>query len=440
MSLLGKIGVCADDITGSNDIGSMFAKHGLLTHVYSSDQDLPFLLQGEAEKPDVLILNTESRFDSPETAAAKVRSATAKLRSAGCIRCFNKTCSEFRGNIGAEFDAMLDELGLSFAPVVLGFPKHGRITRSSVHYVHGVPLSESPFRDDPVHPMRESDLVKILQGQTERRVAALHYSALRKGAAYVRAVIERERALGGYLICDVVGQKSLQLLAEVLCHEPVICGSSALAEALPPVWGERGQGMPAVPLLNGPQRGVLCAAGSLTPQTKAQVLEWKREGKQAIVIPGLELFSSKQREALSEQISQEADAFIVAGEDVLIHVTCDEGEIAASAGQAEQAGLSRDSAVRIISGMLAETVARIVRKTGLRRLAVAGGDTSAAVCKALGITGMAVSEEIETGLPACISLGEDPYVLVLKSGSFGTDSFLLDAVSHLRDLTAPQPG
>jgi len=417
VSLLGKIGVCADDITGSNDIGSMFAKHGLLTHVYSSDQDLPFLLQGEAEKPDVLILNTESRFDSPETAAAKVRSATAKLRSAGCIRCFNKTCSEFRGNIGAEFDAMLDELGLSFAPVVLGFPKHGRITRSSVHYVHGVPLSESPFRDDPVHPMRESDLVKILQGQTERRVAALHYSALRKGAAYVRAVIERERALGGYLICDVV-----------------------LAEALPPVWGERGQGMPAVPLLNGPQRGVLCAAGSLTPQTKAQVLEWKREGKQAIVIPGLELFSSKQREALSEQISQEADAFIVAGEDVLIHVTCDEGEIAASAGQAEQAGLSRDSAVRIISGMLAETVARIVRKTGLRRLAVAGGDTSAAVCKALGITGMAVSEEIETGLPACISLGEDPYVLVLKSGSFGTDSFLLDAVSHLRDLTAPQPG
>ncbi len=435
MSLLGKIGVCADDITGSNDIGSMFAKHGLLTHVYSYDRALPAVGEGTG-RPDVLILNTESRFDPPETAEEKVRTATARLRDAGCIRFFNKTCSVFRGNIGSEFDAMLDELGLSFAPVVLGFPKNGRITRGSVHYVHGVPLSESPFRDDPVHPMRESDLVKILQSQTKRRISALHYSALRKGGDYVSAVIERERELGGYLICDVVSQKSLNLLAEVLCSEPVICGSSALAEALPPVWGERGQGIPAVPALDGPQRGVLSAAGSLTPQTKAQGEQWKREGKQAIVLSSPELFSPKQRKALPELISQEAAAFILAGEDVLIHVSYDEGEIAETAERAEQLGLSRDSAARIISGALAETVARIVRRTGLRRLAVAGGDTSAAVCGALGITGTAVSYEIEPGLPVCISLGEDPFVLVLKSGSFGTSSFLLDAALHLRSLTS----
>ena len=154
------IGVVADDITGSNDIGIMFAKSGYLVHVYPYDA-FDTRCHDSDELPDVLILNTESRFDKPEVAYRKVYEATEVLKALGCTHFYKKTCSVFRGNIGMEFDAMLDALGHSFGVVVLGFPKNGRITKEGLHYVHGKLLEESEFRNDPVHPMLKSNLVDI---------------------------------------------------------------------------------------------------------------------------------------------------------------------------------------------------------------------------------------------------------------------------------------
>ncbi len=105
-----KGGVVADDITGANDIGSMFAKGRYLVHVYASegvDRMQSFIAD---KQPDVSIVDTNSRLDTPAVAYDKVFTATHRLRQTGCRRFFNKTCSVFRGNIGVEFDAMLDAL------------------------------------------------------------------------------------------------------------------------------------------------------------------------------------------------------------------------------------------------------------------------------------------------------------------------------------------
>ena len=101
------IGVVADDITGANDIGIMFAKWGYLTQVYHHAHS-ERLYRPEVE---VCIIDTNSRLDSPELAYEKVFAATKALDGLGCKQFHNKTCSVFRGNIGAEFDAMLDVLG-----------------------------------------------------------------------------------------------------------------------------------------------------------------------------------------------------------------------------------------------------------------------------------------------------------------------------------------
>lgn len=128
------IGIVADDITGANDIGIMYAKADWQTDVYpypfSQTKMGTFL-------PEVLIIDTNSRLDSYNEAYEKVFSSTINLQLLGCEQFFNKTCSVFRGNIGAEFDAMLDALESEFAVVVLGFPKNGRTTINGQHYVHG---------------------------------------------------------------------------------------------------------------------------------------------------------------------------------------------------------------------------------------------------------------------------------------------------------------
>ncbi|HET6822854.1 MAG TPA: four-carbon acid sugar kinase family protein, partial [Anaerolineales bacterium] len=233
-----KMGVVADDVTGSNDIGIMFAKSDYLTHIYSFEDASSFAVSMEnLSAPDILILDTNSRLDPPDVAYNKVFAATRMLQQAGCRQFHNKTCSVFRGNIGAEFDAMLDALGLDFAVVVLGFPKNGRTTVDGIHYVHGKKLEDSEFRRDPIHPMQRSDLVGILQSQTKRKVALLAHDVVDRGAEALRDEIQRMRTQCQYLILDVTDQSALATIARAVHDEPVLCGSSAIAEELPAVWG-----------------------------------------------------------------------------------------------------------------------------------------------------------------------------------------------------------
>jgi uncharacterized protein YgbK (DUF1537 family) len=135
-----------------------------------------------------------------------VTAATVALRDAGCRQFHNKTCSVFRGNIGAEFDAMLDALGLEFAVVALGFPKNGRQTIDGIHYVHGKRLEESEFRHDPVHPMTRSDLVGILGSQTRRTVGLIDHRVVSQGPDALRRALAGARGQVNYVIVDVVDQ------------------------------------------------------------------------------------------------------------------------------------------------------------------------------------------------------------------------------------------
>nr|WP_145164148.1 four-carbon acid sugar kinase family protein [Paenibacillus terrae] len=495
------IGVIADDITGANDIGIMFAKAGLTTHVYPADE----LRRGLPEpQPDVLVVDTNSRLDTADEAYAKVYTATVALRAAGCTRLVNKTCSVFRGNIGAEFDAMLDAVPAAFAVVVLGFPKNGRVTLDGIHYVHGKPLAESEFRHDPVHPMQESELTAILQAQTERKVAMLPIGVVEQGAEVLRGEINRMRGECAYLILDVRDQQSLRIIAEAVLDEPLLCGSSGLYEELAPLLkradadpessdrsaagpeenaalysraylgadeGERtgknlasaGTGpdggqvdRAAADFIENsgslskdedasqdnagsagnatPGEGVLLAAGSLMPQTATQIACAREAGVTIIELDSLLLLEPARKNGHIADVVRRAGAKLASGRDVLIHASNDAGKLAATRKRAEELGLSGTVLSRIVSDELAGAVADVAVRTGQRRVVIAGGETSAAVCGRLGVTGLRVLEEIEPGLPSCMSLDGKARLLVLKSGSFGSPEFIVKAIEHLKGM------
>jgi uncharacterized protein YgbK (DUF1537 family) len=424
-----KMGVVADDITGANDIGGLLAKGGYRVHVYPLAAFSPAALAADGA-PDVLIIDTSSRLDPPDLAYAKVRDATRLLRSIGCPRFFNKTCSVFRGNIGAEFDAMLDELGAAFAVVVLGFPRNGRLTIDGVHYVHGQRLEESPFRDDPIHPTTRSDLVGILQAQTRRRVGRLGREVVGRDAATLGAAIDERRSSCDYLILDVANQAALGSIAAAVADEPVLAGSSALAEELPAVWGpsaaEPGGALPP------PGRGgILCAAGSLTPQTLAQITHLREAGVPVVELDTRRLFDPLGAEAEIERAVAALTDVLGHGRDALVHAANSPEAVAATRAAGARAGLAPTEVARRVTAGLAEAVERALAQSGGRRLVVAGGETSAAICERLGVAGMRVLDEIQPGVPACVTLGAAPLLLVLKSGSFGSADFLAQAVARL---------
>src|SRR5919202_783939 len=371
----GMIGVIADDITGANDIGSMFAKADRLTHIYMYASGGSFDLSA-AEQPDVLILDTDSRFDPAERAYEKVFSAAHTLRAAGCNRYYKKICSVFRGNIGAELNALLDGLGERFALVVAGFPKTGRLTIEGIHYVHGQKLEDSDFRRDPVHPMTRSNLVEILQSQTHRTVRHLSYRDIARGPD------------ANYLLLDVAGQEALATIARAAQGERVIVGSSGLAEELAKFWSEHRSHAPPIHFPPPLHLGVLCVAGSLTPQTAAQVAYLAAQGISVFELDTFRLFDPHERAAEIERLLQLIAPRLSLGQDVVLS----SASRADVAEQTQAIGMTRGftpvAIARLVSETIAKLVAAVVDRTGQNRLLVAGGDTADAIFFPPSIRGM----------------------------------------------------
>ncbi|HJA94181.1 MAG TPA: hypothetical protein H9717_13905 [Candidatus Eisenbergiella merdipullorum] len=419
--------VIADDVTGANDIGIMYAKAGLDAYVYSYEEE------GSTEYPpcDALIIDTDSRFDTHENAYHKVFHALERLPKENVTQYIDKQCSVFRGNIGAEFDAMLDALGEEFAVVVLGFPNNGRTTLHSLHYVNGTLLENSQFRNDPVHPMRKSDLVEILQEQTKRKVGAIHYEVYDRGEEAVRQALEDARGRYSYVIMDVRDNRDLELLARVLREEKVLCGSSALSEYLARL--EAGRRQKQKPhAFRVVQDKVFCMAGSLTPQTIGQTAYMKEKGYPVITVDTTRVFDGQEKKAEEERVLTEIEKAYRTSDFVMIHSMNRPEEVEQTKRMAAKKGIDNTEVSSMVSGLLSVISQKAIMRLKIRRIIVCGGDTSASLCAHLGVRGMKVLEEIEAGLPTCESVEEPHYRMVLKSGSFGTPEFVYKAMEKLR--------
>ena len=69
---------------------------------------------------------------------------------------------------------------------------------------------------------------------------------------------------------------------------------------------------------------------------------------------------------------------------------------------------------------------------GVRRLVVAGGETSGAVVGRLGVKRLRIGAEIDPGVPWTLAEGAGPpMLLALKSGNFGGRDFFLQAFERL---------
>ncbi|MEC8282781.1 MAG: nucleotide-binding domain containing protein, partial [Pseudomonadota bacterium] len=107
------------------------------------------------------------------------------------------------------------------------------------------------------------------------------------------------------------------------------------------------------------------------------------------------------------------------------------------AASAEPAAVkaAQDQIGRARAGELIETcMARVAEGLvagGVRRLVVAGGETSGAVVAALGISGLHIGGQIAAGVPATVTIGDRPLALALKSGNFGGPDFFVEALAAM---------
>lgn len=318
---------------------------------------------------------------------------------------------------------MQDVLGVSCSMVIAGFPGNGRTTVDGVHYVYGTRLEDSQFRTDPIHPMDISFLPDIMSRQTDRKINQITWEDLDKGLEHVIGKKEELKKQCAYILFDIRHQEDLKLVARAVADEINLCGSSAIGEELPAAIRE---------MCEDGQDPVFLIAGSLTRQSIAQTEYLRGKGYPVITFDTETIFDEEAFSREEERLAGEALKAMKQAPLVLVHSAQQPERVQATKEKGQKLGFTHEEIGKRISGCLCRVTRRVLTETGCRKLVVAGGDTSAAVTGELEIYRMEIGEEIEAGVPAMTgktNLGE--MSLVLKSGSFGSESFLEKAARYV---------
>jgi uncharacterized protein YgbK (DUF1537 family) len=419
------LGCIADDFTGATDLANMLVRGGMRAvqtiGVPASDTTTAADLEADA-----LIVALKSRTIPAEEAVAQSLAALEWLRAQGCRQFLFKYCSTFdstdKGNIGPVADALLDALGEDFTLACPAFPENGRTIFRGNLFVGDVLLSESGMQNHPLTPMTDPNLVRVLQRQTKSKVGLIAYDVIAKGPQAVRDRIAVLRKEGVRMaIADAVSDADLYVLGEACADLKLITGGSGIALGLPNnfraanLLTEAGHAS-ELPRIEGKS---VVLAGSASKATNEQVAEW-RATKPSFRIDPLAL-------SRGEPVVEKAVEFAAkhGDETVLIYATSTPDEV-----KAVQKELGVDRAGHLVEQALASIASRL-RDAGVRKFVVAGGETSGAVVQALGVKSLRIGAQIDPGVPATQSIGEEPLALTLKSGNFGTKDFFVKALNSL---------
>ncbi|MBN2977012.1 3-oxo-tetronate kinase [Pseudomonas lactucae] len=416
------LGCIADDFTGATDLANMLVRGGMRT---VQSIGIPGREVAQGLDADAIVIALKSRTTPVAEAVEESLAALQWLREQGCEQIFFKYCSTFdstaAGNIGQVSEALLKALGGDFTLACPAFPENGRTIFRGHLFVQDQLLSESGMQHHPLTPMGDANLVRVLQQQTPLPVGLLRYDTVAAGVDATRAKIAELRAQGvGIAIADALSDQDLYTLGSACADLPLLTGGSGLALGLPANFRRAGKlrdfDVTALPTVGG---GEVVLAGSASVATLGQVAAWCEFGRPALRLDPIAL-------AAGEPVVAQALAFARDRADtVLIYATSSPDEIKAVQ---QQLGVER-------AGALVETalgqIAAGLREQGVRRFVVAGGETSGAVVKALGVTLLQIGAQIDPGVPATLSSCAEPLALALKSGNFGGRDFFAKALTQL---------
>ncbi|WP_052207126.1 3-oxo-tetronate kinase [Sinomonas humi] len=414
-------GCIADDVTGATDLATAFVSRGLTAAVHfgvPSPGDI-----AEFEDLEVLVVALKSRTAPPADAVRESLAALDALAEAGAERFYVKYCSTFdstpSGNIGPVIDAVVGRLGEPGTVVVPSFPDTGRTVYQGRLFVGSDPLDESPMRDHPLTPMRDSSLMRLLEPQTESDVSLVPLQTVHQGAEAVREELlrligsDRERPM--LAVVDALEREDLAVIMEAAAGLKVVTGGSGLALGIPA--GDEAEAR-RIPLTPG-RRAVLC--GSASARTREQIAS----GKALLPFRKLDL------DALRSDVVAEAGRIIDWARD-LWSKDSSAVPLVFSAESIEDLAEDRDNVSSLVEQALAAIAAGMIGE-GVRELVVAGGESSGRVVQELGVKALRIGPAISPGVAWANATAADgtSLSLALKSGNFGERDMFTTAWSAL---------
>lgn len=395
-----QLGIIADDLTGAMDSSGIYPQLGLNTVLVISSN-------AHADC-DVAVINTDSRSDLPEVAAAKVCAASEKLRGRFI---FKKVDSTLRGNVNAEILAISQQIGSSKIIIAPAFPSLGRTTVDGFLLVDGVKVSESEFGQIQIDPVTESHIPSMLSRDPNPiHVGSINTNYLESSTSVLFNTIQNSTE--DILVVDTTSQDHLQALckaASLSKGQWLLCGSGGLARESHHLLPNKLSRKEIAPTFSSDN--LLIIVGSNNTRSREQ-LKMVRDAMNVNTI-------SLETETLYKNggCLKEIDRLLCAARKLT------KGPVIVSSTFSQYIPDVHET----ISRVLAIFTRKFLQQRKLDGLFIGGGDTATAICDELSVSAIKLRGEIDTGIPfgKIVSGPAHGLTIITKAGGFGNDDAIL---------------
>lgn len=438
-----KLAFYGDDFTGSTDAMEVMALAGLQTVLFTRVPDPDLLAKFSGY--DVTGIAGTSRARDPAWMEAHLPDVLAALCKLNPRIVQYKVCSTFDsapevGSIGRAIDIGLRQVCGSWSPSIVGAPQLGRWQVFGHLFARA---GETVYRIDrhptmsrhPITPMHESDLTVHLSHQTNRSVISIGMNELESfdpgslppdsPVVFLDVLDDRTQALAGHIVWQGSREQRLFMAA-----------SSGLQYALVAHWratGELSEIPPDIPPPK-PVARLLVLSGSCSPITASQIDIAEASGFSAIRLDVIAATDPARCDAELDRITREAaHAFeTTPGVIILTARTVDDPAYDALMQAAKVRGSNPAQLQDEIGRFMGRIARDLAPRLELKRLVIAGGDTSGRVVESLPVDALEVVHPLAKGAPICRCHSADPRFnglqIALKGGQIGDPRVFIEAL------------
>lgn len=428
------LGCIADDFTGATDLANNLVRTG-----FRVIQTIGIPAEPLEQEVDAIVIALKTRTIDPKDAVKQSLKALNWLKNNGAGQIYFKYCSTFdstpSGNIGPVTDALMAALKTDFTIACPAFPDNGRTIFKGYLYVGDELLHESGMRNHPLTPMTDSNLVRVLQAQTQQKVGLIDFRTVAQGASAVAQRIAQLKQAGvAMAVVDAVSNTDLLAMGPALAELSLLTAGSGVAIGLKPSVSVD-VSMPNDAAKLPAARGLRAiVSGSCSTATNTQVAAFMAQGGAAFAVDPLQLASGI--DVVSNALTWARDK--LPSGSILIYATAEPEAV-----RAVQAKLGVAKSGEIVEHALA-AISKGLVDFGVKQLIVAGGETSGACVQALGIKSMRIGSQIAPGVPWCYvetgDANQSGLHIALKSGNFGGIDFFTSAFQVLVQDAIPSQG
>ena len=429
-----------DDLTGSTDALEQLTLAGIRTALFIRPptpkqlKKFPGLQAiGVAGKTRSLASNAMVR---------ELKPALLALKKLGARHVHYKVCSTFDssptvGSIGRVIDVATEIFPAPFVPVLVAAPLLGRYTVFGQHFArYGIGSTGVIHRLDrhpsiskhPVTPMTDADLRLHLAKQTRKSIRLVDILKFDLPEDEARPALNEILQHAEVVLFDALTNDHLRRIGQLLDRfatgrKPLFSvGSSGIETALAAAWKQVGASRRDVRSARraNSTNQILIGSGSCSPVTGGQIAWALKHGFAEVPLDAARLANSKTTANEISRVAHAAAENLQSRRSVIVHST-------KTGSDPRVAAKLKGRTAEVLGSALGNAIRSALARSSVRRVCIAGGDTSSYAARSLGIEALEMVAPLTPGAPLCRAHAPNSPVngceLVFKGGQVGTEDY-----------------